>query len=354
MKKMLSVVMTIVLLFTMSTAATADTFWELSSRYVSDQAIGYDAEADAYFVRLIKESDLYDAVYQELEIDKWDGIYIVSDESAIIGRMYPDYQPGQEYKGKGTAKLTDVINAKGKVNSQGWKKGFAPDIDFAQSNREPMYVDVLEDSAEAVWRVHLVVDENGEPVTATSAPTVRPTTRPTSKPTVKPTAVPTAKPTAKPTNKPTPNPHLNDPTNTATAQPGVTPNPHLNEATQTATAQPKQKNTPRPQVVDTNPTLTPEQDGKLDFVDIPFVPESGKKNTPRPVITDTNPTLSPAQDAKLDFVDIPINSGSRVTPKPQLTESTPTPTPTPRPVPKPGLNNKDQNPELGTGGKLDF
>lgn len=337
MKKMLSVVMTIVLLFTMSTAATAETFWELSSRYVSDQAIGYDAKTGGYYVRLIKESDLYDAVYQELspEIEKWDGIYIVSDESAIIGRMYPDYQPGQEYKGKGTAKLTDVINAKGKVNPQGWKKGFAPDIDFAQSNREPMYVDVLDTEYE-VWRIHLVVDENGEPVTVT------------------PTPKPTAKPTHKSTPKPTPNPHLNDPTNTATAQPEVTPKPQLNEPTQTATAQPDRKNTPRPQVVDTNPTLTPEQDGKLDFVDIPFVPEGGKKNTPRPVVTDTNPTLSPAQDAKLDFVDIPINSGSRVTPKPQLTESTPTPTPTPRPMPRPGLNNTDQNPELDTGGKLDF
>lgn len=361
MKKTLSVILIVALVLSTVTAAIAATSnkVELSSRTVSNQAIGYDAKNKGYFEYLIFASDLPKVKYTEVtpKITVWDGIFIVSNSDVVIGRLWPDYEEGKAKPGKGIVDFGVAFNKSGELLYSKMVTCYTTDgIDTTKSTRHLRFVDVeMEDGS---TQTHLVVVKDGK--NTDPKPTQKPTATPTQKP--QPTQKPTDKPTEKPqptqvpvtptpmaTPRVTPKPELNDPENTATTCPTPTPKPQLNDPENTATAAPNRP-TPRPVVTDPNPTLRPDQLEKLDFEDIPAEKPTGKP-TPRPVITDTNPTLRPGQESKLDFVDIPTTNKPKVTPAPQVETVA---EPTKKPTPKPAVNNTDQNPELDSGSGLDF
>lgn len=353
MKKMVAVVLMLLMVFA-TCAAIAAPEATLTSRVATNNCIG--SENGTFFEYFIWKDDLEKVSYIEItnKITDWDGVYFIGTAEGLIGRIWAADDVGVLIKDKQKTELSAALNQAGEVYSNYVLQGYSTtEVDF-YGNVKP--VRVIQIDGEANYRLVIVQRPVPEEAKEGPVPTPAPTKAPTKKPTKKPTKAPTATP------KPTPHPHLNETTNTATPKP--TPVPQINDTTNTATPKPTPvpqvndteqggKVTPRPVVVDPNPTLSPEDDAKLDFVDIP-VENPSDRNTPRPVLVDPNPTLSPEDDAKLDFEDIPVGGTPvhEVTPEPPVT--TEEPETTKKPLPNPGLS--DANPELDNGQSngLDF
>lgn len=339
MKKMLSVILILILALTTATtvAIATSSKVELSSRTATNDAIGVTTIKgnDYYFEYLVWEHELSKLDYVEVEPTKWDGLFLVGNKTALIGVFYPEDKPlekkGPIYEDNTKLALDDVLR-KGAFDYRFVIEGLSKGMIDTYSGR--VHVRIVKLTGENHNRL-VVTKPAGNVPTATPTPYVKPTQKPTAKPTVVPTEVPTVAPTVEHTKVPTAAPVTPrvtpNPTLVPTPEPRVTPNPVL-VPTDTPVAivtpaprlQPTEhistpvphlhengEATPRPVKIDTNPTLTPEQEDLLDFVDYPTevpaicAPAPHVHNegtpTPRPVLVDTNPTLAPEQEDLLDF-----------------------------------------------------
>ena len=116
MKKVVSVLLIVMTIFTL-TVATANTSEVLTSREASMKCIDMDKKGYSYMYFIHKE-DLENVGYVDVTklITEWNGLYLVSNSQGLIGRYWPNDEPGSLVKKDTTkANLRDAFNRNGEL-----------------------------------------------------------------------------------------------------------------------------------------------------------------------------------------------------------------------------------------------